>query len=153
MHLLLLLFSASPPLPPGPHCSHIPTLQDSAILAPTLPPTVQSQIAPYAEVHRFPTIPLDQSLFSLWFLLFWGSTGFELRTSQLKGRHSTTWVMAPALFCFNFFFDRVLLLPWVVLGLQSSYLRLLYSCGYKHAPLHPACYLRWGLTNFLPGLT
>jgi hypothetical protein len=35
-------------------------------------------------------------------------TGFELRASQLPGRHSTTWAIPSTLFCAVYFWDRVL---------------------------------------------
>jgi hypothetical protein len=41
------------------------------------------------------------------YFFFFGSTGVWLRASCLLGRHSTTWVTAPALFCVVYFWDRV----------------------------------------------
>jgi hypothetical protein len=41
------------------------------------------------------------------FFFFFDALEFELKTSHLLGRYSTTWAAPPALFCDGFFRDRV----------------------------------------------
>jgi hypothetical protein len=43
---------------------------------------------------------------------FFGGTRDYIRTSCLIGRCSTTWAMLSALFCFSYFWYRVLLYAW-----------------------------------------
>jgi hypothetical protein len=52
-------------------------------------------------------------------------------------------------FCFSCFLERVLCLCHSQSGLELS-----HSCSGNviHVPPHPAYWLRWGLTNFFPGM-
>jgi hypothetical protein len=62
--------------------------------------------------------------------------------------------MPPVLFALAIFFlDRVLhFLPGVGLGLRSTSLHLIAK-NYRYILPCPACWLRWALANFFPGLT
>jgi hypothetical protein len=67
--------------------------------------------------------------------------GSELRTLCLLGRHGTNWAILSH-FCFSYFSDRV---SSYCLGLTSDHN---HSCVLPC----PAYWLRWDVTNFLPGL-
>jgi hypothetical protein len=68
---------------------------------------------------------------------------FELRVSQLLGRHSATWATPLALFVSSYFLPRA----WPL----TSYLCLPHSWAYRSEPSRPPYWLRWGLVNFLSG--
>jgi hypothetical protein len=70
---------------------------------------------------------------------------FELRLLSLLGRCTTTWAMTQHLLLLVYFSGRVSLFP----GLTSEHN---YTWDYRRVPLCLAFLLRWGLTNFLPGL-
>jgi hypothetical protein len=86
-------------------------------------------------------------LYPILSLLFFGSTGFELRTLCLQVRHSITEPL-PEPFAPELFFRQGLsFLPGAGLGPRSSNLHFLCSWDDRCTPPRPACLLRWGLEH------
>jgi hypothetical protein len=81
---------------------------------------------------------------------FFAILEFELKALHLLGRHSTTWAMSPALFCFSYFSESCF---YCQPGLQSSYT---VSCiaGMTCTHYHAQLFICWDddLTKALPGL-
>jgi hypothetical protein len=92
--------------------------------------------------HHFPT----QLFFFFLVVLV-----FELRTLCMLGRLSLPLEAITSLFlCFSYFSNRVL--SFCPGRASSTILCLLWSWGDRYVIPHPACLLRWGLTNFLSRL-
>jgi hypothetical protein len=85
------------------------------------------------------------------FVLFFDSTGFELRASSLLD--STNWVTTPVDLFFSCFSARI---SWFCLGPaldhSSPNYGLLVRWDYSCLTSFPAWWLRKSLINFLPGL-
>jgi hypothetical protein len=73
---------------------------------------------------------------------------------NLLGRHSTTWFTHSALFTLLISGNKVLCFHLKCPRRRTSYLCFLHSWNDRCTQVHTASYwLRWDLTNFLPGLT
>jgi hypothetical protein len=85
---------------------------------------------------------------------FLNGTGVWTQASHLLGRHSTTWVTTPALFCFSYFLARV---SYSCPGPAWDFSPPTYASHVAEitAVSHHACLLGWdgGHADFLPGLT
>jgi hypothetical protein len=56
------------------------------------------------------------------------------------------------LFCFSCFSGRHVFCPGTATDYNPSAYGLLGGWNHSYIPLHPACWLRWGLSHFLPRL-
>jgi hypothetical protein len=78
--------------------------------------------------------------------------GFELRASYLRGRHSTFWAMLQSFIGVSYFSGRLLNFCLVPASEQSPSYGLPPSWHHSHTPPCLVYWLKWCLTNFLPGL-
>jgi hypothetical protein len=86
----------------------------------------------------------------LFCVLYFAELWFELRALRIVDRwHSITWVIPQPFFAFRYFSGKA---PQLVSEGDPLTYNLLYSWGDRCEQTCPVYLLRWGLTNFLPGL-